>query len=42
MADIALNDDVRSAVNWLSNTVDSSIAKTRSNPEDIPSWYSEE
>lgn len=41
MADVALNDDARSAVNWLSNNVDDAIAKTRSNEEDLPAWYSE-
>ena len=41
MADVALNDNARSAVNWLSNNVDEAIAKTRSNPEDLPTWYRE-
>ena len=41
MASLALNDKVKSSVNWLSNNVDDSIAKTRSNPEDLPAWYSE-
>ena len=41
MADIAMNEKARSAVNWLSNSVDDSIAKTQSNAEDLPAWYSE-
>ena len=41
MANIALNENVRSAVNWLSNNVDDAIAKTCSNTEDLPAWYSE-
>ena len=41
MADVAMNPNARAAVNWLSNTVDDEIAKTCSNPEDLPAWYSE-
>ena len=41
MASIALNENVRAATNWLANNVDTSLAKTASNPEDLPAWYSE-
>ena len=39
MADIALNENVRTVGNWLANNVDPAIAKTRSEAQDLPAWY---
>ena len=39
VADIALNENVRTVGNWLANNVDPAIAKTRSEAQDLPAWY---
>ena len=39
MAQIALDANVRAVGTWIANNVDSSVAKTVSNPEDLPAWY---
>ena len=36
---LALNENVRSVGNWLANNVDSSVAKSQSNTDDMPGWY---
>lgn len=39
MVNLALNENVRSVGNWLANNVDSSVAKTQSNTDELPRWY---
>ena len=39
LAQIALDINFRAVGTWIANNVDSSVAKTVSNPEDLPAWY---
>ena len=39
IAQLTLDANVRAVGTWIANNVDSSVAKTVSNPEDLPAWY---